>query len=986
MGLTITGGDSSPTPTITSAVTLQAGDNPVLITTGAEGAIGIVIGGDPDGFGIFGDNSYGWTITNQGTVSATSTASIGITLSAGGAIFNEGATSLISGTLQGVHLGAYGYIHNQGTISGGDDGGIVLVDGGNIFNEASGLIYGTGSGVLAPNSGVYLTNAGTIVGNSDDGVSIGSGVIINGATDNSAAVINGSQAGIRFADSYAVLRNYGTAYGSVTGVYLASGGSVTNTGSICGCASTGIQIASGDAIVTNSGSYASIYGGVAGIDAADRLTLDNGGTITGGFYDGVKSAGGTITNHAYGLLSGNRNGVFFEGGSSSDLVTNDGAITGNDGGGVRMAGGGTVANGTLALISGTYVGVQLGGTAANLTNDGTITGSDHFGVLFSATGDIVNGSATDPLASIYGYEIGIKASGTPASIVNFGTIIGYTQTGVTMVSGGTVTNSGTASLIDGGSVGVQSNAPATIANDGTISGYGGVGIVIGANSAITNGSPTNTSAMIYGGGYAGVYVYGDNTTITNDGSIVGDHAGITQQQGTGLAVINGTGGNTDAVISGYDVGVAISRSGRIVNNGTITATGTPGGFFDLNFGVAAYGGFTTVTNGSATNAAATITGNMGAAFLNGSGRITNFGTIGGAIIGALFLTHPGIINNSSTGVITTGTSGAGIFLAAGGVVRNSGLITAGYGIVGGVFLGPTTAPASITVVNTGTIIGSAGVAVVLMDAPNQVEMSSRAVFVGAVLGGSDIDTLLLRAGGPLGTLTDLNTGQFQDFDNLSLAAGARWRLAGNSALPDGATIANAGTLSMTGTLQAGPTLELTGAGLIKFGPTGAIGVGTSGAVTAGRLTIDATGRLEAEGRIAGRVVVDGTLDVTGTLAVQGAVSGAGTIVLESNALFSAVGALSVKNFLFAGSGTDETLVSTNLSGVPGRIFGFDDHDKIDLTGFNADASLTTYAARTLTLHELGGAGIATLHFSIGYTLADFGISADGSGGTLITHT
>ena len=124
-------------------------------------------------------NSYGGTIAGGG-----------VYLRAGGTVSNA-STGLIEGAIQGIAVGfGTGSVLNYGTIAGtgANSGGIYLTAGGTVTNAYAGIITGT-----------------------TDGVIIGNATGTPGATG--------------------LLLNYGTMTGTnaySTGVWLISGGSVTN--------------------------------------------------------------------------------------------------------------------------------------------------------------------------------------------------------------------------------------------------------------------------------------------------------------------------------------------------------------------------------------------------------------------------------------------------------------------------------------------------------------------------------------------------------------------------------------------------------------------------------------------------------------------------------------------------------------------------------------------------------------------------------------
>jgi hypothetical protein len=268
------------------------------------------------------------------------------------------------------------------------------------------------------------------------------------------------------------------------------------------------------------------------------------------------------------------------------------------------------------------------------------------------------------------------------------------QNPVTVSSTGTVNVSGTGASAIYGVFGV----PGTIDNDGLLTAADGYGIKLVSGGTITNGRATDTKASISGGLYGVRFnIHGAGTldnfgTISNTSTTTG--AGVRALGGG--TVVNGSTADTVASISGYFEGVRIGgTAASVINFGKIAATGTSTTVGFASFGIYFQTGGS-VTNGSATDTAASITGvTWGVEIEQAPGTIANFGTIRG-----------------------TGTLGRGIVLGAGGSVTNgSAADTAAYIAAAdrnGIYIGGTT---SSTVSNFGTIksldtiTGASGVAI-----------------------------------------------------------------------------------------------------------------------------------------------------------------------------------------------------------------------------------------------------------------------------------
>src|SRR5271157_1119096 len=126
MGLTISGSSGEIVLSSTS-------QNPLSITSS-----GVVTGVS---YGVLGNVSFAWTVTNQGSISGTSK---GVRLAAGGMVANNGTAARISGGDDGVNAtGAATTVSNQGTIFGTIYSGVYLgAAGGAVTNSAGARIVG----------------------------------------------------------------------------------------------------------------------------------------------------------------------------------------------------------------------------------------------------------------------------------------------------------------------------------------------------------------------------------------------------------------------------------------------------------------------------------------------------------------------------------------------------------------------------------------------------------------------------------------------------------------------------------------------------------------------------------------------------------------------------------------------------------------------------------------------------------------------------
>ena len=313
----------------------------------------------------------------------------GVSLAAGGNITNTDA-GVISGA-SGIALFGPGTIDNAGVISGGGAG--IILSSGAIINEISGDIFGGVSfttGTLT-NQGLISRATGNIV------YFAAGGTVLNlGATAN---LTGGDVVGVAIAGGIGQVTNQG----SISGVELFSGGTVTNAGYLStGNASfgvvitqdagyvqntghiVGVDLASGGKIVNSSGAIISGY--IDGADLGNGGSISNNGSILGiggrlsglqSGRDGISLSGnGTITNASGAVIRGSNDGIFLTGtGSGSSTITNDGLITGKKGIVVDTNIATTIFNyGTIAGTGGTAIYFEGGNDVLVLGSDAVIEG------------------------------------------------------------------------------------------------------------------------------------------------------------------------------------------------------------------------------------------------------------------------------------------------------------------------------------------------------------------------------------------------------------------------------------------------------------------------------------------------------------------------------------------------------------------------------------------------------------------------------------
>ena len=970
------------------------------------------------------------TVTNEGTIRGYGGGDSAVNLSRGGTFTNSGTAALVAGTYGGVHaFGGYDTltVFNDGSITGANGIAVRSDSGGSVTNgsgtNTAAFMGGDYAGVNITGGAGTIVNDGTItatrVSSGSHGVGFVGGMLTNGSATNTDALISAPTYGIQAGSTNpfetifgaAIIVNDGTVMasdasgrgvlmlqaGTVTngstsntiarieggayGVFAIANTTVINDGIIVGTNAFGVLLGYGGGTITNGspGNTAAEITGASGaaIYGAGGV-LSNEGTITGLSSYGALVSGhvtnGSTTN-TDALISGS-NAVQVTG-----TVTNFARISGTTNG-VVLDGNGIVENlGTAAQIHGVYEGVtSVGYSIVTVVNDGSITALNGTGIFLGGGGSVTNGGTANSAALINGYYNGVLADYAAGTVVNYGTIIASASSGkaVFLTKGGDVSNLGAAALISGYQTGVKTSVAGTVTNEGTIraldlygtginAGDGGTVINSGTVSAyravsmLAAGAVVNagTTALITGRG-VGVYANHAATDVTNEGSILG-----TGPFGAGIVLLTGgtiSNQGTASYIRGADGGIFMFQGGSVANGGAIV-----GGAI----GVKADAGRVKITNGSASNTTARIEGGDVGAYLRAAGVITNFGTITGSSGGVVVLGRRGIINNRG---LIAGAAVGGVYLGRGGVLTNTGTITG--------FIGVEVDRGATTLTNRGTIIGTGGTAVDLAGADDTVAITRIAVFSGVVKAGLGTDTLALLPGG-VGTISGLGTA-FAGFEVLSIdAPAAKWMMSGTNTLPDGALIDGAGRLTITGTLTAPGTLNIATTGTIGVAGTGMIEIGSTGGALPGKINIDTDGTLSGHGILRGAVVDNGLVSIAGgALTTLNSVTGTGTIEITANALLNAGGPLFVSNLVFAGAGTDESLIAA--AAVKSTISGFDNNDAIDLTSFLAVPGLSSFVANKLILDD-GAGGLFKLNFAPGYTIADFDIAPDGFGGTIIVH-
>ena len=1022
--------------TVSNTVTLGSPNYASPLTVLASGVVTLSGSGDA----IYGPNSQGWRVVNEGQLQVSGASGDGIELDADGRAVNSGT---IFAPDNGIYIGGVGSVVDSGTVTAAEDA-IDLKGGGRVGIAKNGAVATTGTAFSA----IYIGGVGTVVdlglisSNGLNGIELAGGGRV---TITATGSLNSTYSGVGYSTAVDIGGGTGTVVdqGLIesscrTGIGLAEGGRVTiaATGSVISTYAgakyaSAIGIGGAAGTVVNYGKISASGGNeLTGIVLLDGGSVDNTGTILApaGIYVGEAAgkvvnsgkiiasgglgvelyAGGKFTNTAHGYVEG-----AFAGYNGVSVVINKGRIIAANGDGASFEGGpATLAN------TGTIEGL------GKLVDEGGYIRGDE-GVFLGDGGTVSNGKQGSHRGLIEGYHYGVLAEGTAESVSNFGTIES-TQTsmssligvGVLFSYGGSLDNAGLVSGEEG--VMVVSGA-VTIANSGTIrdTETAGLGLHLGGggslfNSGLIDGTVyiPNAAADIVNRGTilsstgtssAGIYMTGGGS-VSNDksGTITGNYLGVSANKAA-LTVKNSgyIGGETSGG------GVGLYASGAVTNAGTISGTATHAIYIS--------GGGTVANTGLVEGAAGIdVTGGVGTITDSGS-IVANPGSDGGRAValydgGYVTLAKTGRATASAaTAVYITGAGGTvvnsghilsaqdnGVDLYLGGVVLNHGLIES-HADYSALYVGGQNAAAGfVGVENSGTIRnagGYDGVHIVkvagayLVNSHGLIDGGETGIYIGGYQGQVF----------PTSVATIFNSGEIIGTSGYGIYLAA------------GGTITDSGSIGGNGTA-------------ILFGGTGSnllqleAGFKLSGDVV-GSGSVGASNTLELSGKKPGVLIFNDTLFQSfGTIEVDAAASwtlfgdasgadfindGAVTAGKKQSFIFdtvsadpSAHGTIMLANGggaeFTAGAGTDQTLVFRDATEqltldsattFTATIDGFRKGDAIGLK--NIAATHAVFSSGTLTISNMG-VTVGTLSLQGHYTANEFRVTSLGAAGSEIT--
>ena len=367
----------------------------------------------------------------------------------------------------------------------------------------------------------------TISASSTIGIYLSSPSYTNPVVINPGVTISSSGNGVYGFIGPWTIENYGGVASALeNGVYLGSGGLITNAASASISGFDGVNITGGVGTVVNDGSITgnttSSIGVVLG--AGGSVTNQSGAAISG--YTGVDlTSGGTVTNAASASITGVFEGVSISGGAGTVVNYGNIAGTGISGIGIVLGSGGSITNAAAASIAGEVFGVDLS-ASGTLTNAGTVIGNSGTAVYLGGTGS--NLFMLDPGYGLSGIAIGgtraintleLAPAASAGTLSGLGTeFVDFEQTTIDADASWVLTGANT---IEAGTTltelsGATLTVSATLVNDGTIvldpstltaGGLTGTGLVtIDAGSTLeVQGTVASGETLMFAG--SGAYLH-----------------------------------------------------------------------------------------------------------------------------------------------------------------------------------------------------------------------------------------------------------------------------------------------------------------------------------------------------------------------------------------------------------------------------------------------------------------------------------------------
>jgi hypothetical protein len=843
-------------------------------------------------------------------------------------------------------------------------------------SDAGTIEVGEASGATAA-----INNSGKFLFTSDDGGIYNATFQQNGtATAGSSTFMNTrlleKTGGYGTSDIYSVVTSTGTV-GALTGTLQFEGGG-TFSGTITGTGS----------VAFGGGSYSL---------AAVSVLNNNGGLIVDGGAVTLLSAN-TTYGGAFSVVSGSSSATYASNYVNS-FVNLIGNFTATNNFTLTSSADIELNGATLTLTGLARIGYQ--NPSQGLPAAATIDGSG----AFSTTGTV---SIEDP-AYFDSYYSSVQPSADPELVLGSG--VAWTNSGIVNDAGSIF-----AGDPNGGSASITNNAGGIIDFTSDDGGFGLSNFIVsgqnrqGSLSILNNGTIEKTAGT--GDNVIVGALTGSGGITVNTGTIEFDGGGLFAGTITGAGTVYFNGG--PAIVTSTTLNVANLGFGPSADVVLPTTFASYAGIFQQ------IGGAVTLNSNLLLTTASTFQQPSGTVLLNGytltaSGAVTlgagatfNTPLPTGTLDGGTFLT------TGAVSVLDPSTNGTQdlygqVAIGNGGTWANSGVVTDAGIILAGDANG-----------STGYFVNSAGatIDIVSTDGGYLNESGSTSTFINSGLfdktdgsGTSDIDPFFTNnATG----IVNVDFGTLQ-FDNGGSFAGKLTGL-GSLAFTGGlATLASAATLSVSGIVVNGATLQtgssvtyggvfseysgvvniktgttfsltgksdeldgkVTGSGTLTIGG-GALGaiVTLAGGSVGDYTTIYAGMTLNGYGSVSANVYSHGLVDANGgLLAITGTLGGGGTVQIDAGGTLAVTGAVAVSTAKFTGA--NATLALGAPTKFTGALTGLVVGDTVEL--------VSTIVAGQATLGG-GKLSIGTLNFTVSGSTTGLGVTTtnDGTGDTLLT--
>ncbi len=656
---------------------------------------------------------------------------------------------------------------------------------------------------------------------------------------------------------------------------------------------------------------------------AMQFGLANGGTLTGT----ATAASATFTGQGPWMLSGVTVNLTQGISDQASLQIGGGTLTG----GAAAAIDGSVAVSGAAKVSFLSTGVGTGagqtgmlvlsGAGTSWTDTGS-GGSGGFqagastnnqpgnGVIQVTLGASLSGSDTDVLGVTAGSQGNLSVSGG-GTVSDAGLVVGAAGMATATVNGGSIVSSG--SLVVGqaaggqGALTVSGPSSAVTASGTMIVGMGGIGSLQIQNQATVHsgGTPSSSHGVDVGqlaGGIGTIAVSGTGSHLINNGQFIVGDSGLGN-----LSILSGatvtTNPGTAGSIAGLVVGNAAGAAGSSVNVSGAGSRLDVTGLLD----VGAVGSASLQLAGGATVTAESLdAGNVadavGQISLSGAGTeflVTNDATVADDGTGVLSVLSGATFAAKSLTIGSQGdSSGALIVSGTGSEVNLSGALNIGTALgIGDLTVGPGAAVHASVVSLQGQVVLEGG----LLDPTVQLINQGQTVGgFGTIAAGDIVDEGVIQAGANKAS------------QKLLLVVG---------------TISGGGTLTVNGNqpgsnnagilqINAGGTMELTGAVLNAATTTFTDNLTPSGTYTVNNSVVDVT-----FADAAGVLKLDDIAEFAGTITTFHA----GDSFFITGGTLSNPAVVNGNTLTFADSGTN-----AGAGGIDSIIFG----SQISAAGFN----------------------------------------------------